>query len=300
MIFIPISCQALPRDQKSGGYTSNAIGCGKIPTLPNSRIEKMELQYAQQLQRRYYCRKGKRIYVQPNGSAKQLAKCNYTANMYFNLPFMLTDQYFYRHQLSLNDLKTIFTDMPVRYLWMLALYKGSDITTSALQPCYSDSKAITFSGNTIIIKKLMRHFSLQRFQEADRILHPKDEHKPRLPVHLVSKELIKVLYAPLTYYKQHQRYNSILTWADIQVLPVEWYRGYLKLTRVLPKKDYIEQFGEVQDLLHYPQEHVVQHNVYFETEESFFVQTQLDHDALVQGGDPDLAIPITEFKEFKS
>ena len=260
----------------------------------------MERKYEEKLTRRYFCRRGKRIYVPEirgleGRSGGQLAKCNYTCELEFNLPYMLTDKYVTRHQLSINDIQKIFKDVPVRYLWMLALYKGFDITSSALQPCYANNTAITFSGNTIIMKKLVRYYEASfKFSMIDKIIHPKDDHCPRLPIHVIPLSLFQQLIGPLEYFKKHQKYTETLSWAEIQVIPIEWYQGYLKLVRILPKMKYISHLGEADTLAHYPVERIIGNQVYFETEEAFLVQTQTNHDKLMEGGDPELAIPMVD------
>lgn len=256
-----------------------------------------KMKYAQTVEKYYFVKNGKRFEVD------DIKKGNYSIKMEFNLPYMIREDYFQRHNLSLNDVKVIFKDIPVKYLWMLALSLGFDITTSALQSTYSDSKAITFSGSTIIIKKLMTYYSKGYgpdnkipFGNHNHIIHPRDEHKPRHPVHFVSQGLLKKLYLPLLKHATDQRYTQLFRWKEMLYLPVKWYRGYLQITRVLSKEEHIAFFGECQDLLHYPKEHIVKHTVYFETEESFYVQTQANHEKLAAGADPALVVPMYEFQ----
>lgn len=214
----------------------------------------------------------------PRKSKRPVGAPNYTASFAFNLPLVLTEEYHRRHQLSLDDFKLIFRVTDVHYLWMMALYNNFDITTSAIQSCHANIEAVTYSGNTVIVTKLL-HFLGRNggrgiIGKKRRFIAAYDEHRPPLPVHFVTEEQLEQLPTP------GNSYDQVYRWQNIYVVPYRYYNGYLQLIRVVPRYIYQAVYGEPVNLVSCPFEFLINGLVYCGIPECLLVQTPSNHEVL--------------------
>lgn len=276
-----------PRSVKTKALTQRTVKTKKRKLRGSLITSYDESEYGQVLWRQYHCKKGKRVFQ--SNAKTPVGTCTYQSTMKFNLPDTLQDDYIFRHELSINDLKIMFSMVPVRYLWMLALSKKFEITTSAIQPCFANRESMTFSGNTVIVDKLLKYYRVSKFVQAsnrDKYVCISDHHKPPLPVHVVSATNLQ----KLAQHVGKTDFDAVARWKDISVLPREWYHGYLKLSRVVPKVEYIKRHEEPENLLAHPFEFLVGGVVFFATTEHFLIQTKKNHTKLRTGCDPNTVI----------
>jgi len=233
----------------------------------------------------------------------------YSMSFAFILPLALTDEYRARHQLSVADLKCILRVMDVQFLWMLAIYHGREITTSAILPSSGSASAsastssahhgggvdvgagagasgngngndICFSGNTTgIVNKLLDHLaSSGALAPCSRLIAKHDQHNPRLPVHFVTDEEWRRLAAVLPPSSAAHCYHRFAyQWQDIYVLPSRHYNGYLEMVRVLPRHVHVRVFGRANNLIQRDNEFLIGNVVYCATPELMLVQTHANH-----------------------
>jgi hypothetical protein len=207
-------------------------------------------------------------------TTKSTSTPGFSMNFSFNLLPQLTDEYRQRHSLSLNDYRKIFRATDVNYLWMMAIYNGLEVTTSAIQSSSSapNSDTVTYSGNTQFKTKLEKFLSLSKnLSSTDRLIAKRDKHKPPLPVHFVSEDTLRSLPAP----KNH--YTHLYKWKDIYLLPFSYYNGYYKMIAVIPRHIYEMVYSKAKNLLSEPFEYLVDGMVYAGTSEYLLLQTKENH-----------------------
>lgn len=231
---------------------------------------------AQKRVRSYTVDKNKRVYRRSADGEDCGGESIYTSSFTMNLPIVLTDEYRNRHRLSLIDYQHIFHAMEVQDLWKLALFYCRDITTSAVQTSpFATSDMVTFGGNTDIVKKLLAYISKTlRLAAEPRLSSLHDGHKPPLPVHFVDTKTWNSLEPPST------TYAHVYKWADIEVVPMRYYNGYVLMVHVLPRGIHEARYGKPQNLLERRPEFLIGRVVYTATHESFLVQTAEGHAAL--------------------
>lgn len=169
------------------------------------------------------------------------------------------------------------------------------------------------------VKKLLEDFfmkSLQIFSFADHLILKNDEHRPPLPIHFVTLDLLLMCYnnrnkksitnlsdedyettnkskkntnknksneydhnklQKLDYTFQHQ----LIRWKDIDILPFDIYKGYLKMVRVIPRSQYEKLYGSIKNDISRPFEYLINGIVYCGLNKEFMLlQTKTGHQYL--------------------
>lgn len=242
------------------------------------------------VKRKYNVVKNKRVFINEEDNKSIKA---FSINFSFNMSPQCTEEYRRRHGLSLNDYRKIFKCIEVNQLWMMAIYNGLEVTTSAIQSNSSTpintEDSVTYSGNTQFKSKLENYLSSTKIlSTVDRLVAKKDKHKPPLPVHFVTLETLQSFPTPRTYY------NSLYKWKDLYLLPFAYYNGYLKMISVLPRHVHECVYSKSKNFLSQPFEFLVNGIVYSGTCEYLLLQTKENHQKLLN------MTNNTEVKEYEN
>ena len=265
----------------------------------------MSLEFQHHIHRTYNIEKNKRAFesferynveAAPKPITKKNTPISFAVKYSFTLPPQLTDEYRKRHDLSLNDYHKIFKSMPANYLWMMAMYHGLEVTSSAIQSSSSATAAapvaksntgtelpsiastIKYSGNTQFKSKLEKFLSENiKLSSEDRLTSKRDKSRPQLPVHFVSEENLKNFPNPNV---EKPYYAHLYKWKDIYLLPHSYYNGFLKMIRVMPRHVYEKIYGKPMNVLSRPFEYLVDGLVYSGTTEYVLFQTKEGHNTL--------------------
>ena len=224
--------------------------------------------FAQSVTSRYALRDARR---KPGNHDPQCCETQFD----FNLPLYLTREYAERHQLSVHDIcHGLYgkDQVALQHLWALALYHNIDIIPGATVSTAAGD--VQFRSFPHVAAKLQALVPACQHTE-NRLVCPHDTHRPAVPVHFVSEQQIEQLSACL---------GSLVRWRGILAVPTRAYHGYVHMVRVVPKSVMVQQLdaSAAVALTDIPFEHLVQGQVFCETEERFLLQTRDAHMALVE------------------
>lgn len=213
----------------------------------------------------------------------------------FNLPDMLTNEYFIRHCLTIHDYERILQSVrKIHWLQALALSKGLTVCAVPSLTCFAKvhipatTTTNLNSGNTYqeLVKQLI-HKRREELMTApppyawtdtnqNKLICPHDEHVIPLPVHFISTHKLKEFPEPKLVYKQTWPFHGI------EIVPKRFYHGYLLVVKVVPKRVYEQRYGPCRNVSELPEEYLIQGEVYYDTEEAFLLQTKENHSKLSQ------------------
>jgi hypothetical protein len=186
----------------------------------------------------------------------------------FHIHEFLSRDFWERHALSLRDIKLILRASSAQMLWMLALFLNFEVTASAIRPCFAELDSIVHGGKTVILKKLNEYSeSIWDNDNSDKLTCPGDQHRPLLPVQLLTATEQRYLCTHFTPLRRE--YEILFRYHGTDYLPYRLYRGHLQLLRVVQRAEYREMFGESSCLRTEPIEFLVNGVAYFDTDESF-------------------------------
>ena len=165
----------------------------------------------------------------------------------FSLNPLLTEEMWNRHELSWNDRSHIISKADPHSLWKLALSEKFPITSSAIKPCLSNNDDLVRANKTVIMRKILEVYK-KRYSESknlpDKMIEEKDQHKPLLPVHEWSDELLNQLIQTCGNVITKKRYYPcVFEWKGIEILPYRIYKDYLQLVSVKTREKYIALYG---------------------------------------------------------
>lgn len=212
----------------------------------------------------------------------------YLETFQFNLPEVLTDDFFFRHQLTIKDYEKILSgSRKISHLWALALRKKVEITATSVSSCFMRNVSSNLGGNNkAVVTHLIRKMQMQIHSIKEvhtwspKIICPHDENIPNLPVHFVSLEVLLSFPPPSTCYDQAWTFQLNKKMAPILCVPCQFYHGYLMFIRVEKKTSYEKRFGFPKSLLELPNEYVIHNQVFYGIEECFLIQTFEAHQEL--------------------
>ena len=214
----------------------------------------------------------------------------YVENFHFNLPEVLTNNFFFRHELTISDYEKILSaSKKISYLWALALFKNVKIVATSVSSCFQRNISSNLGGtNKGVVNSLLRKMQLQIHNMKEvhswtsKIICPHEEVIPPLPVHFVSLEQLKSFPSISTEYNMAWTFklNPNPEIQPILCVPCQFYHGYLMLRRIEKKSDYEKRFGFPKSLLELPNEYVINGQVYYGVEECFLLQTIEAHQEL--------------------
>lgn len=249
--------------------------------------------YKEKIVLHHFSKKGKKIAL-PSQSKKNEDKKYYVETFQFNLPEVLTDDFFFRHQLTLPDYEKILSgSKKISHLWALALYKKVEITATSVSSCFMRNPSSNLGGcNKNVVTSLIRKMQtqIQDMKEVQgwtpKIVCPHDECIPPLPVHFVGQEFLNTLPAPATSYSCAWHFQLNPKMPPILCVPCNFYHGYLMMIRVEKKNEYQQRLGFPKNLAELPNEYMINNQVYYGVEECFLLQTVEAHRNLCNNQDP--------------
>lgn len=213
----------------------------------------------------------------------------YIGTVDFNLPEMLTNEYFDRHQLSIKDYERILqSNRRVHFLYALAISKNIPVTLSNtpliawVKVPVSPPAGNLASGGACqeLVKKLVakKVEELENPQEVklrpDRLICPYDKHAIPLPVHFVDEK--KLLSFPSAGFVYKERMSLL----GVDIVPQRFYHGYLLVAKVIPKSEYEKRYGKCRCVSELPREYIIQGKIFYDTEDAFLLQTEENHKIL--------------------
>jgi hypothetical protein len=221
----------------------------------------------------------------------------YVSVLDFNLPEMLTNEYFDRHKLSIHDYERILQSIRrIHFLHALALSKNVPIVMSntpslawvKVPTCPSASNLTSGEACQDLVKRLVakRLDETRRCPEvktrANRLVCPFDKHALPLPVHFISSAELKAM--PSFGFV----YPRAVPFVDIDAVPQRCYHGYLKMVKVITKHKYELRYGPCRSVAELPREYIIGGELFYDTEEAFLFQTEENHKALCSMTESDL------------
>lgn len=214
-----------------------------------------------------------------NGTKKR--KYGFSFCYEFNLLPHLTQEYQERHQLSLADFQKIIKYTEPEDLWKMCIVNKLELTTSAIQSgevsnCGSTDgeEQLSYAGNAQFHKKIETFISSKKLSTVSKLIAKRDAHRPQLPLHFVTLEVMHSLPTPSEYYPQLYEFNGVYC------VPASYYNGYLKMAVVVPRHIHELVFSKPKNMLTRPAEYLIDGIVYSSTFECFFLQTIEGHDRL--------------------
>jgi hypothetical protein len=249
----------------------------------------LSLTYKDSIRVHYYAKKNQKI------SDDQLAPSTYyEEEFHFNLPEVLKDDFFFRHQLTLKDYEKILSgSKKISHLWALALFKQVEIPATSVNTCFMRNVSSNLGGNNkqlwlALVRKMRCQLQLMNrpeiFRWTPKIVCPQDTCVPPLPVHFVSELELRRFPRPSTCYS-HLSSFALDSLPPIECVPSAYYHGYLQMTRLESKTSYEKRFGFPKSLADLPQEFVVANRVFYAVEESFLLQTPEAHQEMCENND---------------
>jgi hypothetical protein len=241
------------------------------------------LQYKEKIVSQYFIKKGKTYPIESSDF--------YEETFSFNIPEVLTDDFFFRHQLTLCDYEKILSgSKKISYLWALALAKQVTITPTSVNSCFMRNVSSRLGGsNKHVVSKLLEkmqskiqssEYAQTILQWKNKIVCPHDKSVPPMPVHFVSSEHLASYPAPSRSYPHGWSFQLNPRMPPIACVPLMYYHGYLMMIRIETKTSYEERFGVPKSLAELPPEFVIQTHVYYGIEEAFLLQTPEAHEQL--------------------
>lgn len=234
--------------------------------------------------REYNLNKNKRVFIDPMNGKK---KVGFSMKMSFNLLPQLTDEYRTRHKLSIMDYRKIFKSMDVNQMWLMVLYNGLEITTSAIQSSNSTDD-ITYSNATQFKNKLEAFLQTKKLSTTN-CLVVKHDHKLPLPVHFISNDALLSIkdISPrcLNVNLSISVYPYLYKFKDIYLVPFGYYAGYLKMIRVVPRHYHEHVYSKSRTLFNRPYEYLVDGMVYYGLSEYVLFQTLENHNFISKSTD---------------
>jgi hypothetical protein len=230
-------------------------------------------EFQHHVKRLYDINKNKRSFIDD-------VKCTsgFSMDLSFNLLPQLTEEYRNRHELSLSDYKKIFKYTDVNNLWLMSIYNGLEVMPSASGSygetisSSSGSDITTHGGNAQFKNKLEKFLSTKSLSSEDRLIVKRDDHRPPLPLHFVTSDVLESLSL------SKKNYHAVLyKWKDVYLLPYGYYNGYLKMTVVLPRHIYEKRYSKPKNLISQPFEYLVDGVVWVSTVEYILLQTVENH-----------------------
>ncbi len=201
----------------------------------------------------------------PKRDPTRYSRCCYKLNLHWSLD----EQVWERHQLSNRDIDEFLRKAEPLDLWLKALQKNHQITTSACKPNYSSKDGIVAHGKTVILKKLYEKVLQQRTSctYPDKLVCANDQHIPHLPVHKITNEECRAILQKFP--KISHTYAQTLDWRGIHVVPYCLYKGFLQMLRVVPKEEYYAIFGPPTCLRVTPMHFTINGIEYCDMDETF-------------------------------
>lgn len=260
-----------------------------VPTVPTAsqkiKVGNSTNQCFQHIVEKWYnIKKNKRVFVNytdkdksgniDNTSKTVKKRPSFKFSYAFNMIPQLTEEYRARHNLSLADYRKIFKGMSVNHMWLMALYHGLEVTTSAVQSANLQTDVMKY-GNNNQYKKKLEEFLKPNLSKTDRLIGARDKHKLPLPLHFVSEEMLNSIPKPA------KKYDHIFEWKNIYVVPYDYYNGYVKMVSVVPKFIYEKVYNKAKNLISQPFEYFIDGLVWCTLFEYFLLQTVENHELLV-------------------
>ena len=158
----------------------------------------------------YYYKKNKKLLLEEQGredKTKPHPKY-YEETFYFNIPDILTDEYFHRHELTLHDYERILTGIKkMPFLWALAIFKKLDVTPTSVNSCFVRNASTNLGGGKAVITNLIKEMGAQLAEMKlengyvfNKLICPHDEHVPPYPVHFVRQDVLQTFPEPARSY----------------------------------------------------------------------------------------------------
>lgn len=199
----------------------------------------------------------------------------------FNLLPHLTQEYQERHQLSAADFQKIIKYTEPEDLWKMCIVNKLELTTSAIQSgevsnsgSLDGDEQLSYAGNAQFHKKIETFISSKKLSTVSKLIAKRDAHRPQLPLHFVTPEVLRSMPAPSEYCSQLYEFNGIYC------VPASYYNGYLKMAVVVPRHIHELVFSKPKNMLTRPAEYLIDGLVYSSTFECFFLQTIEGHERL--------------------
>ena len=108
-----------------------------------------------------------------------------------NLPPCLTETYWNRHKLTLNDITNLTNSLGSSLIWIACLIEGQDVSSGSVKSSFDTCEGILISGKTTALKKLIK--IRKKVECSVDVIDPMDIHQPPVPRHFVGEDELKTI-----------------------------------------------------------------------------------------------------------
>lgn len=160
-----------------------------------------------------------------------------------NLPLIILDSFWKRHNLSMSDVQKCIEFVPAQTIWLLALLHGIDLSSSSLKPSFADDTSILVSSKAIAVKKILRGLE-HTFGPVDRITAGTPvnvHHVPHLPIHYVPTTVYDTFsrnIAPNLDIFSVNRVPTILEYLGLRWVPRQYEGAFVYCNRVATVEEF--------------------------------------------------------------
>jgi hypothetical protein len=165
-------------------------------------------------------------YILKEHGVRSLSSKDWTAQrtVKFQLPVMLTSQYWNFHGLDTANVMNIISSFSPRALWKCALLLGISCTNSAIKLAHDHKGSIVLGSRNVVMSKLEKAIchSIQKNNSTYIV----GTHVPQLPLHFVSSalylEILEMMpdISPICFFEK-LIFSKSLLWKSRRFVPIK-------------------------------------------------------------------------------